>query len=108
MIIFQTKSNRSIILISDVYNRLGDEPNQTFPISLPPRTSTVNEVITTSMSTNSSSSWQTHTSRIQSMVVQNDGSIILCDNDNDIQATAPRIEVVEILSPSNYVHGKIV
>lgn len=81
------------------------EPNQTFPISLSPRTSTVNEVITTSMSTNSTSSWQTHTSRIQSMVVQNDGSIILCDNENDIQTTAPHIEVVEILSPSNYVHG---
>lgn len=81
------------------------EPNQTFPISLPSRTSTVNEVITTSMSTNSTSSWQTNTSRIQSMVVQNDGSIILCDNENDIQTTAPCIEVVEILSPSNYAHG---
>lgn len=98
-----------------MYHRLGDlsevnygedvEANQTFPISLPPRTtSTVNQVITTSMSTNSTSSWQTHTSRIQSMVVQNDGSIILCDNENDIQTTAPRIEVVEIVSPSNYVN----
>lgn len=77
------------------------EPNQTYPS----RTSTVNDVITTTMSTNSTSSWQTHTSRIQSMVVQNDGSIILCDNENDIQTTPPHIEVVEILSPSNYVHG---
>ena len=48
------------------------------------------------------SKWQP---RIQSMVVQNDGSIILCDNDSEL-ARRPRIEVVEILSPSNYVRGK--
>lgn len=39
------------------------------------------------------------------MVVQNDGSIILCDNDSEL-ARRPRIEVVEILSPTNYVRGK--
>lgn len=45
------------------------------------------------------------------MVVQNDGSIILCDNDiassaqKDLSASRPRIEVVEILSPTNYIRG---
>lgn len=48
------------------------------------------------------SKWQP---RIQSMVVQNDGSIILCENDSEL-ARRPRIEVVEILSPTNYVRGK--
>lgn len=48
------------------------------------------------------SEWQP---RIQSMVVQNDGSIILCENDSEL-ARRPRIEVVEILSPTNYVRGK--
>lgn len=48
------------------------------------------------------SKWQP---RIQSMVVQNDGSIILCDNDSEL-ARRPRIEVVEILSPTKYVRGK--
>lgn len=45
--------------------------------------------------------------RFQSMVVQNDGTIILCDNDADIVRTRPsRIEVVEIVSPPNYNRGK--
>lgn len=55
----------------------------------------------------SSSTWQTSASRIQSMVVQNDGSIILCDNDAEIARSRPRIEVVEILSPTNFIRGKI-
>lgn len=56
--------------------------------------------------------WQTQSARIQSMVVQNDGSIILCDNEitgserNDNSESRPRIEVVEILSPTNYIRGK--
>lgn len=54
----------------------------------------------------SSSTWQTQSSRIQSMVVQNDGSIILCENDQEIARSRPRIEVVEILSPTNYIRGK--
>lgn len=56
--------------------------------------------------------WQTQSARIQSMVVQNDGSIILCDNEiagserNENSESRPRIEVVEILSPTNYIRGK--
>lgn len=55
-----------------------------------------------------SSTWQSvQPARIQSMVVQNDGTIILCDNDPDIVRTRPpRIEVVEIVSPPNYIRGK--
>lgn len=53
-----------------------------------------------------SSTWQTmQPARIQSMVMQNDGTIILCDNDPDIRPS--RIEVVEIVSPPNYIRGKI-
>lgn len=57
-------------------------------------------------------SWQTQSSRIQSMVVQNDGSIILCENEvdvarqTDITTSRPRIEVLEILSPTDYIRGK--
>lgn len=54
--------------------------------------------------TNDSTDNSTWQPRIQSMVVQNDGSIILCDNDSEL-ASRPRIEVVEILSPTNYIRG---
>lgn len=59
-------------------------------------------------SVTNSSTWQTmQPARIQSMVVQNDGTIILCDNDPDLVRTRPsRIEVVEIVSPPNYIRGK--
>lgn len=56
-----------------------------------------------------SATWQTmQPARIQSMVVQNDGTIILCDNDPDINVRArpSRIEVVEIVSPPSYTRGK--
>lgn len=55
-------------------------------------------------------SWQAQSSRIQSMVLQHDGSIILCDN--ELAASRPsdipgsHIEVVEIVSPTNYIRGK--
>lgn len=50
-----------------------------------------------------------HSARIQSMVLQNDGTIILCDDDPEIIRSRPsRIEVVEIVSPSsNYIRGKL-
>lgn len=56
------------------------------------------------MSLASNSTWQP---RIQSMVMQNDGSIILCDNDSELAKRSRSIEVVEILSPTNYVSGKV-
>lgn len=54
------------------------------------------------------SAWQTaQPSRIQSMVMKNDGTIILCDNDSEIVRTrSSHIEVVEIVSQPNYIRGK--
>lgn len=74
----------------------------------PPSSSTAAAAVAVASSVTNSSTWQTmQPARIQSMVVQNDGTIILCDNDPDIVRTRPsRIEVVEILSPPNYIRGK--
>lgn len=68
-------------------------------------------------STDLTASTWSHSSRMQSMVVQNDGSIILCNSENEIGETSSsasslnlkitpspyNIEVLEILSP-NYLH----
>lgn len=59
---------------------------------------------TTTVATASNSDWpQRH---LQSMVVQNDGSIILCENESELNRQS-HIEVVEFLSPTNYISGKV-
>lgn len=55
--------------------------------------------------TTNASEWQMQSSRIQSMVVQDDGSIILCDN--EAEHPQSRIDVVKIVSHPNYICGKI-
>lgn len=104
------KSNKITISISDSYEHIEDDPILDIQHNIDiVKSDNIDQVSAASISNHQN--WSTQSGRIQSMVVQNDGSIILCDNDiassaqKDLSASRPRIEVVEILSPTNYIRG---
>lgn len=106
----QPQTANNIVEIKDslientVIKTASDRVTTVVPESTPPTPISSNHIATGTVA-NSNTTWTT-SPRIQSMVVQNDGSIILCDNDSEIDtSSAPRIEVVEILSSTNYLQG---
>lgn len=97
-----------MISISDTYQHIDDDP----ALDLQHKIDIVQSDGDEKHAPAKNGNWTTQSSRIQSMVLKNDGTIILCDNEiaeaeqSDLSGSRPRIEVVEILSPNNYIRGK--